>query len=442
MSNYSFEFLVSLFLSAFLLNLSFFFFMNQISKTQVHIYKFVVISLFASFIFIASNIFSNAFFKTFVSLSFFTFAIFYFYKCSFINSLLKSTIWLIFLSLASSFIGILFIYIFSVNVEQITSEAFYCSAYNSTLVVFILFSTLLLKPLKYNIFLLSKLIIKKNNHFFIILFLIFMAISIAFNSFLTMQFVDNRLYFSMNIILMIVYLLIVITYIYTNRMWESKSEELERIEDDYNNLKLYTEIMENLMDELRLFRHDHNNLLYTLSGYAKDGDYNGLNNLLDSQINSISTKHTSQIQSLSKIKDAGLKGLLTTKISKMLDSKLNVDVFILDNIDYLNTDIMNFCRIVGILLDNALEAAVKSDQKKIEISLMIQNKNFNILIANSFNGKIDIDRLSEKGYSSKGENRGLGLYSAKLLLSEMPELNLSTIVDQNLFMQDLTLVNI
>jgi two-component system sensor histidine kinase AgrC len=73
---------------------------------------------------------------------------------------------------------------------------------------------------------------------------------------------------------------------------------------------------------------------------------------------------------------------------------------------------------------------------------MIQNKNFNILIANSFNGKIDIDSLSEKGYSSKGENRGLGLYSAKLLLSEMPELNLSTIVDQNLFMQDLTLVNI
>jgi two-component system sensor histidine kinase AgrC len=225
-------------------------------------------------------------------------------------------------------------------------------------------------------------------------------------------------------------------------MWISKSQELEQVEDDYNNLKLYTEIMENLMDELRLFRHDHNNLLYTLSGYAKDGDYNGLNNLLDSQINSISTKHTSQIQSLSKIKDAGLKGLLTTKISKMLDSKLNVDVFILDNIDYLNTDIMNFCRIVGILLDNALEAAVKSDQKKIEISLMMQNKNFNILIANSFNGKIDIDSLSEKGYSSKGENRGLGLYSAKLLLSEMPELNLSTIVGQNLFMQDLTLVNI
>ncbi|MCT4663183.1 MAG: GHKL domain-containing protein [Tissierellales bacterium] len=289
---------------------------------------------------------------------------------------------------------------------------------------------------------LPKFITDKNHDFFIVIFLIFMAMSIAFNSFLSMSFVDNRFYFTINIILMIVYLIIVVTYIYTNKMWISKSQELEQVEDDYNNLKLYTEIMENLMDELRLFRHDHNNLLYTLSGYAKDGDYNGLNNLLDSQINSISTKHTSQIQSLSKIKDAGLKGLLTTKISKMLDSKLNVDVFILDNIDYLNTDIMNFCRIVGILLDNALEAAVKSDQKKIEISLMMQNKNFNILIANSFNGKIDIDSLSEKGYSSKGENRGLGLYSAKLLLSEMPELNLSTIVDQNLFMQDLTLVNI
>jgi hypothetical protein len=77
MSNCSFEFLGSLILSAFLLNLSFFFVMNRMSDTKISYKTGVILSFLTSFLFLFSNLFSNAFFKAIFSFAFFTLIIYH-----------------------------------------------------------------------------------------------------------------------------------------------------------------------------------------------------------------------------------------------------------------------------------------------------------------------------------------------------------------------------
>lgn len=434
------EYNLVLFFSSYLIGLAFFYCINQISSISVSFMNIQKYSIIAGCTFALVNIFTNAFIKSLVSFAFFTIYFYYLYHEDFVKSLIKSTVWLLFVGLIDSFNLIIFIYLFKTNVYALVLNPYIYSIYNINLVILLILFSILLNKLRLGSIHLLKNNIFTNHKFFIIVFLIFMAISMAFNSFLTMHFVDNTFFLVINIVLMLVYMCIVITYIYTNKMWVSKSSKLEQVEDEYNNLKLYTEIMENLMDELRIFKHDHNNLMYTLKGYADEGNITTINSILDAQFSELNKKHMTQIQSLSKIKDPGLKGILTIKINKMLEEKLNVDIFILDDINHLEIDIVKFCQIIGIFLDNALESSINSLEKRIEISMMIQNNNLNIIIANSFDNKLlDINRINEKGYSSKGDTRGLGLYSAQNIIQFMPSLELVTSIQENLFMQDLTI---
>lgn len=433
---------ISLFISSYLIGIAFFYCFNQISTVKLKFFSIQKYSLIIGSVFTFVNLYTNAFIKSLVSFSFFTICIYYLYQNTFIKSLIKSTVWLLFLALADSLIGLTFMYIYNTSIDNIVMDSNIYFLYNVSLTLFVIIASFSMNQITISKSKLYKNNLFKNHQFFVIIFLVFMAFSMAFNSFLTMHVADNKLLLVINIGLMIIYLFIVITYLYTNKMWVSKSSELDQVSDEYNNLKLYTEIMENLMDELRVFKHDHNNLLYTLQGYAIDENTPMLIDILNTQLSESNQKHTTQIQSLSKIKDPGLKGILTIKINKMLENNINVDVFILDTIDHLSVDIVKFCQIIGIFLDNALESSIDSLEKNISISLMIQNQSLNIMIGNSFDksSKINLNKIKEKGYSSKGENRGLGLYSVEKIMEDIPEISLDTTIAENLFIQDLNII--
>lgn len=170
MSNCSFEFLGSLFISSFLLNLSFFFFMNQINEAKVKIIKSMSLSFLMSFIFVAINIFSNAFFKALISFSIFTLVIHLFYSVSKINALIKSIFWLIFLSLVDSLNGVIFILFLKTNVNNILEQPILYLIYNSFLVVLIISSSMLIIFTKNRLSYFPKILVNKNHHFFILYF--------------------------------------------------------------------------------------------------------------------------------------------------------------------------------------------------------------------------------------------------------------------------------
>lgn len=119
---------------------------------------------------------------------------------------------------------------------------------------------------------------------------------------------------------------------------------------------------------------------------------------------------------------------------------MNVEIMI--NFQELNISTYELCRILGILLDNAIEATKQCEEKIINIKFI---KDFKvnrklIIIENSFNQPdIDLEKIYEKGYSTKTEDleqHGLGLWTVRKILSKSDNLNLFTTID-NLFRQQL-----
>lgn len=77
---------------------------------------------------------------------------------------------------------------------------------------------------------------------------------------------------------------------------------------------------------------------------------------------------------------------------------------------------------MGILLDNAIEelSSDNVENKVLQLELMVEDDKMRFSVANSYeNTKVlDISSFFEKGYSSKGKGRGIGLSKLKQMIND------------------------
>lgn len=190
------------------------------------------------------------------------------------------------------------------------------------------------------------------------------------------------------------------------------------------------------MDDISKFKHDYNNIIFMMNGYLQNNDYDGLKKYFSKEILKENKYH--DIFKLKKVEAFGLKGLLAAKREQMIRDNIDVSIEILNDIVLYHIDELDLCRIIGILLDNAYDAAKNSIEKSVCISF-VRDEALNITILNSYSGKsININDIYKKGYSSKGDNRGIGLYNVKEILNEKyPNVILNTYIEESIFIQDL-----
>ena len=199
-----------------------------------------------------------------------------------------------------------------------------------------------------------------------------------------------------------------------------------------------------MQDELHGFRHDFSNIMCTIGGYVQVKDIEGL------------AKYYSQIEKdVVKINNVGTLNsevinnpavfiLISSKYSKALELgiQMNINVFI--DLNNLNMKIYEFTRILGILLDNAIEAAKECDEKIINIEIRKESKRNRqiLLIENTYSNKnVDTEKIFEKKYSTKKGNSGLGLWEVRKILTKNTNLNLFTSKDDIFFKQQLEMYN-
>lgn len=91
---------------------------------------------------------------------------------------------------------------------------------------------------------------------------------------------------------------------------------------------------------------------------------------------------------------------------------------------------------MGVYLDNAIEAVMEADIKEINIDLYILDKNLFITVANTFNGKVNLDSISDYGYTTKSEGHGYGLSLVKEIIKDNDTLSSDTeVIDNKVFVQ-------
>ena len=103
-------------------------------------------------------------------------------------------------------------------------------------------------------------------------------------------------------------------------------------------------------------------------------------------------------------------------------------------------DILSLSQILGILLDNAIEATLQTEKPYLEINLLPQEENIYIEIKNrTLPLTVPISELSHRGFSTKKGHTGLGLHTVQKLLAPLDHVHFSLEVQDDIFSAKLVL---
>lgn len=236
------------------------------------------------------------------------------------------------------------------------------------------------------------------------------------------------------------------TYITVSVVKNIKLETNNKIESaKLEQQKKYILALEKNNNEIRKFKHDFNNIILGLDGYINNDDFD--KEKLKKYFNSTIMNFNNNIElndiviaKLNSIKVSSLKSLITNKVLMAQNNNIDADINIEGEITDFYTDEIQLSRILGVLLDNAIEASLElTENKKIEMNIIQINKTTDIQISNTFNNTgTPLEDFNKEGFSTKGTNRGLGLSSAHEIANKLNML-LNTEIDGNTFIQILTI---
>lgn len=253
---------------------------------------------------------------------------------------------------------------------------------------------------------------------------------------------DSLSLYAILLVALIVFLSVVILIMSTFTLREMKyKRNLEEIETYYE----YTLRIESINNEMRKFRHDYVNILSTLSEFIREDDMQGLKKYFNEQIvpmkDNMKTRSI-KLNGIENLKVREIKGLITTKILQAQEKAIPISIEVPDEIDKIEMNTIEFSRISGIILDNAIEASEALDDALIQIAFINNEESVTFIVMNKCSDDTPkIHELFEEGFSTKGDNRGLGLSTLKELTDQNENVLLDTVIENGYFVQKVEIIN-
>ena len=207
----------------------------------------------------------------------------------------------------------------------------------------------------------------------------------------------------------------------------------------------YTLRIESINNEMRKFRHDYVNILTTLSDYIREDDMPGLRKYFNENIVPMKDKlktRSIKMNGIEKLKVREIKGLITTKIIQAQEKRIPISIEVPDEIDRIDMNTVELSRIIGIIVDNAIEASENLEEPLINIAFIDNEESVTFIVMNKCSNDIPkIHELFEQGFSTKGDNRGLGLSTLKELTDSNENVLLDTVIENGYFVQKVEINN-
>ena len=288
---------------------------------------------------------------------------------------------------------------------------------------------------KFNISIASLEVLDKRSKTLLILNSILGILSICMQYYLIGFYSDN-----LPLFITLFSTLTLLIYFITSFYSITRTTKLELAKKDLEETKLYNKTLIILHDNIRCFKHDFNNILQAIGGYIQINDMEGLKKYYKQILKDCNKVNNLYVLSPDVINNPAIYSILASKYYSA-DAKgitINLDVFL--DLNDLKMQIYEFTRILGILLDNAIEASSECDEKIINITIRNEeNKHRQILIiSNTYPNKdVDTEKIYEKAYTTKPNNTGLGLWEVRKILKKNNNLNLFTTKNNEFFTQQL-----
>lgn len=241
-----------------------------------------------------------------------------------------------------------------------------------------------------------------------------------------------------NIMIFIVFLTILLHISKQNQKYDS-------IKKKYTELSTYSQLYDEVLEQYRTTSHEFHNKLGIIRGMVRE-DNKELLDYIDVQIEKTKKHKYSWVNEVKYVQLPGLKSLINMKIMELKREKLKLNLSISNQIKEFKFENLTeeekdeLYSIVGVYLDNAREASKESNQKKVAIDLHLKKENLIIVIANTYQGEVNIEKIGEYNYSTKGKERGIGLHLVKKIIEKNHKFSITTEIRGNYFRQIITIL--
>lgn len=289
-----------------------------------------------------------------------------------------------------------------INPTVIVQNIFYNTIAN--ILISVLTILIINIPFMKKIFLKEKSLFTKNKKLikYLYLFLLILYLLVSKNGL--------ELVLKSNYYVNILFILGVIIFLYLIIRKDMKNEQLnEQNAQMLNHVTKY----EKIITEQGKANHEFKNQLMVIRGYAQMNSPKLIEYIDSITDDARKTQSSYMISQLNKFPEGGIKGLLYYKLSTMEDENITYDLDVQDGVKTKLNSLSivmykNITKILGVLLDNAIDASRKSKDKKVLVSVTREKLNVIFTISNTYKGKIDLSKIGT-GYTTKGQKHGYGL---------------------------------
>ena len=215
----------------------------------------------------------------------------------------------------------------------------------------------------------------------------------------------------------------------------------EKLNNEYDILFNYVQNFENWIDDEQMYRHELKNNLSIIRNMTKNKK---IINKVDEMLEFSIVIDERAIEDLKNVPKGGLKGLLYYKVALAKNKNVKLIIEVSPKVKTLlrkipEKHLRQLCIVLGIYLDNALEAAEVSKKKMVTLEIYELNKLINFTISNTYKELIPLKTMKKKGFTTKGYNHGKGLYYVNKIINKTKWLESEQIFLNEYFIQKITI---
>ncbi len=256
----------------------------------------------------------------------------------------------------------------------------------------------------------------------------FKSISVLLGVTILVMVFNNSIYFSQHITVLSSIMALVTTLLFFVAViiLINKYQKSEEFKEEQRQQIFYNESLSNTLQELRRIKHDQNNHLSVLNYMIQNKKCDEAIKYISEISATINTINTA----IYNIKNVALFAIISSKMDMAESAGVRLDLKTLGVIDSIPAiKVSDLCEIMGIFLDNAIEAAQLSNKKTVDISIFCFDTHIDIKISNSCDKMPIMSMIKEDGYSTKGVGRGQGLAIVEKILGKYKTVLNSTIFE-------------
>ena len=282
-------------------------------------------------------------------------------------------------------------------------------------------------------------------HRFVSYVLVFLSVVTVIFMYINIMAIDHDNFYESvqnNLAMFLIYFVLLAISIFIVLYLAFKQYKMKQREQEMQNFESYVASLEQINQDMRRFKHDYINILSSLRTFIDDRNYEGLHKYFYDHI--LEANHHEQLNQqammiLNNLKINSLKGLLTTKILQAQSHQVPFHIEVTEEITDIPADPIMLNRIVGILLDNAIEAARGIENGEVRMALIRLDSEILLVIRNTFYHEVDlkIHEIYQEGFSTKGDNRGLGLANLRQMINGLQHVNMNTKISPPYFIQEI-----